>query len=58
MLDVNPIDIAYSSSHEDYDDEGRKARRKRHPKDDLSDLKLEGLEFDDNLNPKNSLDWT
>jgi len=55
--DVNPVDIAYSSSHEDFDDEEEGARRRRHPRDDLRALKVEALKFDDNLNLKNYLDW-
>lgn len=55
-LDVNPIDIANSSSHEDYDEEDKEVRRKRHPRDYLRDFKVEVLEFDGKLNPKSYLD--
>jgi len=38
-FDINPIDIAYFSSHEDHEDRGI---RKRGPfQDDLSDLNIE-----------------
>ena len=53
-LDVNPIDIAYSSSHKDHEDRGIRGRG--HPKDDLSSLKIEALEFDSNLKSKNYID--
>jgi len=33
------------------------ARRRRHPWDDLGDLKIKALKFDENLNLKNYLDW-
>jgi len=49
--------MAYSFSHEDYDDKERGVRRKRHPKGDLTDFKIEAPEFDGNLNPKNYLDF-
>ena len=42
-LDVNPIDVAYSSSHDDLDDRGNWARDR--PRGDLSDPKVEALEF-------------
>jgi len=54
-LDVNPIDIAYSSSREDHGDRDNWGRG--HPRDDLSDLKIEALEFDGNLKPKKYIDW-
>jgi len=54
-LDVNPIDIAYSSSHEDYEDRGIRGRG--HPKDDLSDLKVEAPEFNGNLKLENYINW-
>ena len=38
VLNVNPIDIAYSSSHENHEDRG--IRQRGHPRDDLSDLKV------------------
>ena len=53
-LDVNPIDIAYSSSHEDHEDRG--IRERGHPRDDLSDLKVEAPKFDGNLKPENYID--
>jgi len=56
-LDVSPIDIAYSSSYEDYDNKVRGVRWRRHTRYDLSDLKIEALKFDDNLNPENYLHW-
>jgi len=49
--DVNPIDIAYSSSHEDFYEKGKRAIRRRHPRDDSRDLQFEAPEFNDNLNP-------
>jgi len=54
-LDVNPIDIAYSSSHEDH--EGRGIRGRGHPRDDLSDLKVEAPEFHGNFKLENCIDW-
>jgi len=42
----------------DLDDEERQARRRRPPRDDLKDLKVEALKFDDNLNLENNLDCT
>jgi len=54
-LDVDPIDIGYSSSHEDHED--RPIRGRDHPIDDLSGLKVEAPEFDGNLKPKNYIDW-
>ena len=53
-IDVNPIDIAYSSSHEDHED--RRNWGRGHPKDDLSNLKVEAPEFDGNLKPENYID--
>jgi len=53
---VNPIDIPYSSSHEDHEDRGNWGRG--HPRDDLSDRKFEAPEFDGNLKPENYIDWT
>ena len=55
--DVNPIDFTYFSSHEDFDDEEWGPIRIRHQRDDLKDLKVEALKFDENLNLKNYLDW-
>ena len=55
--DINPIDITCSSSHEDFNNEEREARRRRHLRDDLRDLKVEALEFDGSLNPENYFDW-
>ena len=48
--------MQYSSSHEDFDDKEGRPRRRMHLRDDLRDLKVEALKFDDNLNPKNYLD--
>ena len=53
---MNPIDIAYSTSHEDLQDRDRRLRRS-HPKEDLRDLKKEALEFDSNLNSESYLHW-
>jgi len=50
------IDIEYSSSHEDFDDEEGRPRKLRRRRDDLWDLKVEVLKFDGNLNPENYLD--
>ena len=55
-LDVRPINIAYSSSYEDYDDEGGGVRGRRHPRDDLSDFKIKVLDFNNNLKSENYLD--
>jgi len=56
--DVDPINIAHSSSHEDFDDEeGRLRRRRRHARDNLRDLKVEATNFDGNLNLENYLAW-
>ena len=52
-----PINIKYSSSHEDFDDEDGRPRRLSHRRDGLRDLKVEASEFDGNLNPENYLDW-
>jgi len=54
-LDVNPIDITWSSSHEDHEDRGNWGRG--YPSDDLSDLKVKAPEFDGNLKPENYIDW-
>jgi len=54
-LDVNSIDITYSSSHENHEDRGDWSIG--HPRDDLSDLKVEALEFDGNLKSENYIDW-
>ena len=54
-LDVTPIDIAYSSSHDDHEDRGNLGRG--HPRDDLGDLKIEAPEFDYNLKSENYIDW-
>ena len=54
-LNVNPIGIAYSSSHEDFENRG--VRERRHARDDHVDLKIEELKFDANLKSKNHLDW-
>ena len=43
-LDINPIDVAYSSSHEDHED--RHIKRRWPFRDDLSDLKIQAPEFD------------
>ena len=53
-FDHNPIDIAYSSSHKDHKEQGVEGRGPF--RDDLSDLKIEALEFDSNLGPKNYID--
>ena len=55
--DVSPIDLIYSSTHQDFDDEEGEPTRRRHPRNDLGDLKVEVLKFNSNLNPKNYLDW-
>jgi len=49
--DVNPIGIAYLSSHEDHKDRDNWVRG--HPRDDLNDLKVEALKLNGNLKPKN-----
>ena len=41
----------------EYDYKHRGAKRRRHSRDNLSDLKIEIPEFDGDLNPKNYLDW-
>ena len=46
-LDVNPIDIAYSSSHEDHEDKGNWGRG--HPRNVITDLKVKAPEFNGNL---------
>jgi len=53
---VSPMNIEYSSSHADFDDEESRARRRRHPRDDLRDLKVESPKFDNNLNLEKYLD--
>ena len=53
-LDVNPIDIAYSSSHEDHEERGIVGRG--HLRDDFSDLKVKASEFDDILKLENCID--
>ena len=52
---MNPIDIAYSSSHEDHEDRGKWGSG--YARDDLSDLKVETLELDGNLKLENYIDW-
>jgi len=54
-LDVNPIDISYSYSHEGHEDRGIWGRG--HLRDNLSDLKVGASEFDGNLKLKNYVDW-
>jgi len=54
-LNVNPINIAHSTSHEDHEDRG--IRGSGHPRDDLGDLKVEAPEFDGNLKLENYIDW-
>ena len=54
--DVNHIDIACSSFHQDFDDENIGIRIRRHPRDNLKDFKIEVSKFDRNLNIKNYLD--
>jgi len=49
----NPIDIAYSSSHEDHKERGVRVRSQF--TDNFSELKIEPLEFDGNLNWKTTL---
>jgi len=49
-LDVNPINIAYSS-HDDHKYRGNWGRG--HRRDDLSDLKVEVPKFDGNLKSEN-----
>ena len=48
--------MAYSSSHEDFVEEEGMPRRRRHPRDELKDLKVEAPEFDGKLNLENYLD--
>jgi len=46
-----PLDIKYSSSREDIDDkEGRPTIRRRHPRDDLRNLKVKAPKFYGNRN--------
>ena len=52
---MNPIDNIYESSNGHYDDDGIGAKRRRHPRDDCSDLKSEAPEFDGELNLENNL---
>ena len=52
---MNLIDIAYSSSHEDHEDRG--IRKRCHPRDDFSDLKVDAPESDGNGKSKNYIDW-
>ena len=52
---MNPIEIAYSLSHEDHEDNGVRGRRDL--RDDPSDFKIEAFEFDGNFKLKNYLDW-
>jgi len=54
-LDVNLIDITYSSSHVAHEDGSFRGRG--YPRDDLSEFKVEAPEFDSNLKPKNYIDW-
>jgi len=51
------IDNKYTSSHEDFDDEEERPRRRSHRKDDLWDFKVEAPKFDGSFNPENYLDW-
>ena len=43
--------------HEDFDDDEGGPRRRRHPRDDLWNLKVEAPEFDGNFKLENYLDW-
>ena len=54
---VFPVDIEYSSSHEDFDGEEGRPRKRRHPSDNLRDLKVEVAKFDGNLNPEGYPGW-
>jgi len=54
---MRPIRIKYFPSHEDFDEEEERPGRIRHPRDDLKDLKVEALKFEDNLNLENYLHW-
>jgi len=54
--DVSPINFAYSFTYKDFDDKEEGLRRRRHPRDNLRDLKIEALEVDGNLNLENYLD--
>ena len=54
---ARPVDIKYSSFHENYHNKEGKLRRLRHQRNDVWDLKVEASEFDGNINPKKNLDW-
>ena len=54
--DMSPMSIAFSFSHEDFDYEKGRDRRRRLLMYDFRDLKVEALEFDDNLNWESYLD--
>jgi len=41
---------------EDYNDEDKQVRRRSNPRDDLRDLMIKALEFDENVNLKNFID--
>jgi len=41
----SPIDIAYFFSHEDYDDKDRRVIKRRHPRDDLREFKIEAVDL-------------
>jgi len=47
----------YSSSHEDYNDESTRVRRRRDLRNDNRDVKLEASKFVGNLNLESHLDW-
>jgi len=55
-FDVSSNDIAYTSSHEDYDDEDKGVRRRKFLRDYLRDFKIKAPEFDRNINIKNYTD--
>jgi len=55
-VDFSKSNIAYSSTHQGYDDEDIEVRRQRHPSNDIRDLKKEALQLDKSLNSKNYLD--
>jgi len=43
--------------HKDLNDDERGPRRRRHTEEDFRDLKVDILEFDENLNLENYLVW-
>ena len=54
---VNSIEITYSASYGDYDNEDRGVRRRRHPRKALRDFKIEDSKFDENPSLENYIDW-